>query len=204
MSICHLRLLLVTICPVTAVAAASGPARGQAESASLAARTAIDSSRLGAVPLAAQSGWMTPAPVPRVAAPRQNRSTATSFLMELAGGTAGSLAGFGLGVLITNPEDCGSDDLLCYLEDVGIALAISGGTAGLGAVLAGRMADTHPSVPGAFVGSVAGIAAGLGVVHLISEEFDISRERAALWLGYTVTQGTVTALGSRVFAALRD
>jgi hypothetical protein len=200
MSFCRLSLLLVTIGPVIAMAAAPGPALGQAESATTAAGAAIASCRPGA----AQFDPIAAAPGARVAAARQNPTAAAAFLIELAGGAVGSLAGFGLGVLITDPEDCSSDDLLCYLEDVGIALAISGGTAGLGAVLAGRVADTHPSVPGAFVGSVVGIAAGLGVVHLISEEFDLSRDRAALWLGYTVTQGVVTALGSRLFAALRD
>jgi hypothetical protein len=204
MSFCRFSLLLVTTSPVIAIAAAPGPARGQAESATTAAGAAIACCRPGAAQPAAQFDPTAAAPGLRVAAARQNPTAAVAFLIELAGGAVGSLGGFGLGVLITDPEDCSSDDLLCYLEDVGIALAISGGTAALGAVLAGRVADTHPSVPGAFVGSVVGIAAGLGVVHLISEEFDLSRDRAALWLGYTVTQGVVTALGSRLFAALRD
>jgi hypothetical protein len=66
------------------------------------------------------------------------------------------------------------------------------------------MADTRPSTPGAIAGSLAGIAAGIGVVHLFSEELDLTRSDAALFVTYSLTQGIVTALGSRIGAWLRD
>jgi len=132
------------------------------------------------------------------------RAGASAFAIESAGGILGSAAGFGLGVLLTNPENCASDDLSCTLEKVAAALAISAVGSGLGTTLLGRQANTRPSAVGAFLGAVVGIVAGVGVVHLVSEELDLSRENAVQWIGYTVTQGVVTALGSRLFAALRD
>ena len=135
---------------------------------------------------------------------RPARAGGAAFAIEAAGGTVGSVAGFGLGVLITNPENCSSDDLACTLEKVGAALAISAGGAALGTIWVGRAANTRPSALGAFVGGALGIVAGVGVVHLISEELDLSRENVVLWVGYTVTQGLVTALGSRLVRALRD
>jgi len=127
-----------------------------------------------------------------------------AFGIEAAGGVLGSAAGLGLGFLITNPGDCPSDDLGCTLQKVGAALAISAGGSGLGTVVLGRASHTQPSALGAFVGAAVGIAAGVGVVHLISEELDLSREDAVLWVGYTLTQGVVSALGSRLVRALRS
>jgi hypothetical protein len=132
------------------------------------------------------------------------RGGPSAFAIEAAGGALGSAAGFGLGVLVTNPENCPSEDLRCTLEKVGAALAISAGGSALGTMLVGNAANTRPSALGAFVGGALGIVAGVAAVHVISEEMDLSRENVVLWVGYTVTQGLVTALGSRVVRALRD
>jgi len=57
---------------------------------------------------------------------------------------------------------------------------------------------------GATVGSLAGVAAGLGVVHLITEEASIRLGRVGGVLAFSGTHGPVTALGSRIGAAIRD
>jgi hypothetical protein len=85
----------------------------------------------------------------------------------------GSAAGIGLALAVARPDECGSDDLSCTLEKIGIALVVSAGGAAVGDVLTGRMAETRPSTAGAVVGSLAGIVAGVGVVHLLSEELDV-------------------------------
>jgi hypothetical protein len=136
-------------------------------------------------------------------APRR-ASGAGAFLIEAAGGTVGSATGFGLGVLIADVGGCGSDDIGCWLSRLGIALGISGATSAVGALLTGHMGDTQPSTAGAIVGGIAGIPAGVGVVHLISEELDLTRDDAVTWVSYVFTQGIVTALGSRIGAALRN
>jgi hypothetical protein len=116
----------------------------------------------------------------------------------------GSAAGIGLALAVARPDECGSDDLSCTLEKIGIALVVSAGGAAVGDVLTGRMAETRPSTAGAVVGSLAGIVAGVGVVHLLSEELDVTRNDAALFVSYSLTQGIITAIGSRIGAWLRD
>jgi hypothetical protein len=130
-------------------------------------------------------------------------SGAGAFAIEALGGTLGSAAGFGLGVLITRPDRC-HDDLGCTLEKVGIALGLSGAGAGFGSLLSGELGATEPSAWGGFIGGIVAIPAGIGVVHLMSEELNLSRDDFVLTASYTLTQGLVTAIGSRIGAALRN
>ncbi|MGH7502188.1 MAG: hypothetical protein ACREL7_10570 [Longimicrobiales bacterium] len=132
------------------------------------------------------------------------RAPVSAFLIETVGGTVGSAAGFGIALALTGPDDCHSDDLACTLRRLGISLLASAGGAATGDVLAGNMADTRPSPLGATIGSLAGIAAGVGIVHLFSEELDITRSDAALFVSYSLSQGILTALGSRLAAWIRD
>jgi len=127
-----------------------------------------------------------------------------AFLIETIGGTAGSGAGFGLGVLLATIDDCSGDDLSCTLEQAGIALGLSAVGASAGAWLAGEIGHTQPSGWGAILGGLVGVPAGIGVVHLISEDLDWVRSNGVQAAAYALTQGIVTALLSRLGAALRD
>lgn len=136
-------------------------------------------------------------------AQKSDRAGSQAFLIETVGATVGSAAGFGIAVALASPDDCG-EDLGCTLRKLGLALLVSAGGAATGDLVVGSMVGTRPSAPGAVVGSLAGIAAGVGVVHLLSEELDLTRSDAALFISYSLTQGIVTALGSRIGAWLRD
>jgi hypothetical protein len=66
------------------------------------------------------------------------------------------------------------------------------------------MGDTEPSGLGAAIGALLGVPAGIGVVHLLSEDTEWVRNDAALFASYALTQGIVSAIGSRIVASLRD
>jgi hypothetical protein len=132
------------------------------------------------------------------------RSWGAKLAIEALGGTVGSLAGFGAGVLVAGLDECDNESLLCILEDVAIAVGGSTVGSGFGAWGAGRLGSTQPSGLGAALGSLAGAAAGLGLVHLLSEDLDLNPGDGALLLSYAVTQGVLAALGSRLIAAIRD
>ena len=140
---------------------------------------------------------------PAAARQAAERTGAGALVAEAAGATLGSAAGFGLAVLINNPNECNNEDLACILEKVGVALVFSAAGAAAGDVIAGRLAETRPSTIGASIGSLAGLAAGFGVVHLISEELDLSSNDAVLFVSYSLVHGMVTALGSRIGALIR-
>jgi hypothetical protein len=131
-----------------------------------------------------------------------SRTPAEAFAIEAAGGVVGSLVGFGL-VYLVDDDDCSVEDLGCHLENafLGIALATVGAAAGT--YLAGRAADSRPSLPGAALGAIAGAAAGIGTWHFFTEELDLVNNTEAAVVVYALTQGIVTALGSRLARALQ-
>lgn len=137
-------------------------------------------------------------------AQRATPSGVSAFAIEAAGGTVGSIVGVTLGIAIARIDDCDSDDLACLLS--GLSVGGVGGVVGatLGTVLVGRRFNTRPSTAGAIVGSLVGAAAGIGVVHLLTEEANMRLERVGSLLVFSVTQGLVTALGSRIGASIRD
>jgi hypothetical protein len=144
--------------------------------------------------------------IPSVAshAQREPRRGTGAFAIEAVGGTAGSLAGVGLGLAISRANDeCGSEDLACQLRQAATTGTVSVIGATAGAFLAGRTATTEPSVAGSLLGAVAGAAAGVGVIHLLTEETKLARNNGTLVVAYSVTQGVVSALGSRIVAAVR-
>lgn len=132
------------------------------------------------------------------------RSDAAAWGIETVGGALGSAAGFGLGILIVaqDDEDCG-DDIGCIFSDVALVLATASAGSTLGAWGLGEAADTDPSLLGAAVGSVAGAAAGLAMLKVVEEIDPMWDEGAPAVLTFTLSQGAVTALGSRIGAALR-
>ena len=137
-------------------------------------------------------------------AQRETRLGVSAFAIEAAGGTVGSLAGVAVGLAAARIDSCDSEDLACILS--GLSVGGLGGVVGatLGTVVAGRRFDTRPSTAGAIVGSLVGVAAGLGVVHLITEEASTRLGRVGGVLVFSTTQGLVTALGSRIGASIRD
>jgi len=124
------------------------------------------------------------------------RSGSSAFLIEAAGGIAGSLAGFAL--VYSTADDCESEDLTCNLGKAAGAIATSTAAAAAGVFLAGRLGKTEPSGAGAALGAVAGAAAGLGMAHLMTEELNLINSDAGAIITLCVTQGLVSALGSRI------
>ena len=137
-------------------------------------------------------------------APTSTRSTGQRFMIEWGGGAVGSAVGGGIGLLIVSESDCPSEELACSFEKAGIALAASALGSGTGAWLAGRIGDTEPSGLGAAIGALLGVPAGIGVVHLLSEDTEWVRSDALLFVSYALTQGIVSAIGSRIVASLRN
>ena len=146
-------------------------------------------------------GWL---PAATAHAQRTSRSGVSAFAIEAAGGTVGSLAGVTLGLAVARIDSCDSEDLACILS--GLSVGGVGGVVGatLGTVVAGRTFDTRPSTAGAIIGSLVGVAAGVGAVHLITEEASTRLGRVGGVLVFSTTQGLVTALGSRIGASIRD
>jgi hypothetical protein len=128
------------------------------------------------------------------------RSGGSAFLIEAAGGIAGSLAGFAL--VYSTADDCDSEDLACNLGNAAGAIATSTAAAAAGVYLAGRFAKTDPSGAGAAIGAVVGAAAGLGMSHLVTEELNLVDSDAGAIITFSITQGLVSALGSRIAKAL--
>ena len=134
------------------------------------------------------------------AAQQTHTGGATAVLIEAAGGTAGSLAGFAL--VYSTSGRCDVEDLACNLQHAGAAVLVATAGAAAGAYLAGRLARTQPSMVGAALGAVVGAAGGIGVAHLLTEELNLVNSDTGAIIGYAVAQGTLTALGSRVARAL--
>ena len=126
-----------------------------------------------------------------------------AFTVEAAGGVIGSAAGAALGLAVSRVDDCGVDDLACTIQGLGAAGigSVIGATAGT--IIAGKAIRSRPSGVGSFVGSVAGAVAGVALIHGITEEANLKLEQPMTIVVYSVTQGIVTALGSRLVASLR-
>jgi uncharacterized membrane protein YfcA len=136
---------------------------------------------------------------------REVRRGGAAFAIEAMGGVGGSLAGVGAGLLISGAatNECDVEDLVCGLKQAATTGVVSVVGATAGTYIAGRAANTEPSFVGSLLGAIAGAAAGVGVMHLLNEETKIARNNATLAVAYSVTQGVVAALGSRLIAAVR-
>jgi hypothetical protein len=132
----------------------------------------------------------------------QERGLAAAFAIESIGGAAGSAAGLGIGLLVAWPGACPTDAIDCILERLGVAVLVSVAGAPLGAWGAGRIAHSEPSLAGAVIGSLAGVAAGLGALKLIDEASAGGAEGAPAVIAFSVTHGVVTAIGSRIARAI--
>jgi len=139
-------------------------------------------------------------PAPHQAIPQTPATGGRAFLIESAGGTAGSALGFGLIYLLG--RDCDVEDLGCNLQNAFGAVAVGTAASAAGAYLAGRLGNTRPSGWGATVGSIAGAGGAIGLWHLLTEELDVVNDQGAVVVTYALTQGLMTALGSRIGRAI--
>ncbi len=140
---------------------------------------------------------------PAVTGAQTSPASSRAFVVEAAGGILGSAAGAVAGLVISKVEDCGVDDLACTIKGLGVAGvgSVIGATAGT--VIAGRSINSRPSVPGALIGSLLGAVAGVAVVHGLTEEVNLHLDKPMTIAVYAISQGLVSAIGSRVVASLR-
>ncbi len=128
---------------------------------------------------------------------------ARAFAAEALGGTLGSAIGIGIGLAVARPDDCPSeDDVVCTLRRLGVTGVIGVLGAMAGTAVGGRLANTDPSLVGAFLGAAAGAAAGIGLEHLITEEMGQPLGNVGVVLLFSVTQGILAAAGSRLVAQM--
>lgn len=138
------------------------------------------------------------------AAQSVEQSDTRKLVIESAGGTLGSLAGTAIGLAAFRVDKCPTDDdVVCVLERLSLTgvTSVVGATAGV--VLIGRSRETDPSMPGALIGSIAGAAAGVGLLTLTERQRTGTGGRVVGVLLYGVTQGLISAAGSRIGDRLR-
>jgi hypothetical protein len=138
----------------------------------------------------------------RVGAQSTTTSSGSAFGMEAGAATIGGAVGAVLGLALVRPDGCG-EDIACGLG----RLATAGGLSVIGTVvglkLGGRVAKTETSAAAGTVGAVVGLAAGIGLHHLITEEQSHKLGRAATIVVLTVPEGLLAALASRALVGLR-
>jgi hypothetical protein len=125
---------------------------------------------------------------------------AKAFVIDAAGGVIG--AGLGYGIVRALHSECTSDgDLVsCTIGPAAGALLASTALSATGTILVGRAAGTNPSAAGAIAGAIVGAVAAVGVDHLVREEFGIRTSRLGTGVTVAVTQGLITAIGSRLLS----
>lgn len=142
------------------------------------------------------------ASAPRDTAAMRGPSGSERFGMELLGGALGSALGLMGALTMQDPNDCG-DDIGCGLGAVSTAALATTVGATLGTMVIGGSANTDPEPVGAALGAVLGVAGGLvALVYVDAEGGSDRRLRGAM--AYVGGQALMTALGSRLGAAIRD
>jgi hypothetical protein len=121
-----------------------------------------------------------------------------AFAIEAAAGSAGSLIGI---AAVGLSHKCGVEDLACLIMKAGA----SGATGALGATLGSYAAAGYTGNPrslgGAALGAVLGTGVGLGVHWLLNRASDRNFDDPyAVVPIFTLSQGIVSALGSRVLS----
>ena len=124
------------------------------------------------------------------------------FITEWAGGSLGSMAGLGLGLAISRPDRCDGDDIECVFDRLGIVWLVTSLGAGAGVQIGGRLGDTNPSLTGALIGGVLGAAVGAVALAMLDEASRGTTDGVLGVATFSVTQGLVSALGSRIGRAI--
>jgi hypothetical protein len=147
----------------------------------------------------ATSAGAQAARTPLDAAPRV-RSAAGALAVEWVGATGGSLVSAIAAYQVTNATRgaCDGEDVECIIGRLGVIGAVSVFGAAGGGYAAGRAADTRPSWWGGLIGAFVGVGAGVAAVKGLDELG--ARGRWTQGLGYCVSQGLLTAVGSRLLA----
>lgn len=151
---------------------------------------------LAPVPVTDDLRALVPLPVtdPPAFARTGPNSGPEAFAIEAAGGILGAAVGYSVG--LGGSDDCG-ENLSCALGNAATALVLGTVGAAGGAYGAGRIFGTEPNGWGAIVGSVVGAAAVVGLDHI---EIFPHTDRARI-IFFSLTHGTITAVGSRLGAA---
>jgi hypothetical protein len=97
---------------------------------------------------------------------------------------------------------CEVEDLGCLIRLLGTSGVTSTIGAAAGTYYFGRQAGTRPSGVGAIVGAVVGAGVGAFALDRLDDAGRNPSDLAMIAV-YTVTQGTLTAIGSRLFARRR-
>lgn len=130
------------------------------------------------------------AAVSAVPASAQTNRSAGPVFAEFAGSTLGSALGALGGASLAEISDgeCIPEQVICELERLAVGIVL-GSTVGaiVGGQIGARLAGDAPSLPGQILGSLAGVAAAVGVVYLMS---DVSAEGAVI--AFPVTHGAIT------------
>ena len=134
-------------------------------------------------------------PTPKSAAPDSTTSSGEAFVVEAAGGMLGSAVGIGVVALSTS---CGGDDLGCGILKVGSAGIVGAIGATIGTTLAARHTGSRRSVLGAALGAVVGTGAGVTVHYFLTRAGGSSVGDKAAIAAVIVSQGLVSAAGSRL------
>ena len=134
-------------------------------------------------------------PVTNAAASSAAANSSGAFALEALGGTAGSLVGMGI---VSVASNCDVEDLACTLLTVGAGGALSAVGATVGTTLVARQTGSHRSVPGAFLGSVAGTGVGMGVHYLLNRGSDRNLGDKVVVPIFAIAQGVFAAWGSRL------
>lgn len=114
---------------------------------------------------------------------------------QILGGSLGSAAGF-LGGIYAGAALSGDGG---DIYDLAVGAVVGSGVgAATGAWLLTRLGDEEEvsaSFPAAFLGGVVGTVVAIGVAQYLDDELR-GDPSGAIWLGFTVTQGTITGLGA--------
>ncbi|HEY0673492.1 MAG TPA: hypothetical protein VGD27_14535 [Longimicrobiales bacterium] len=134
-------------------------------------------------------------------AEESERSPVVAFVVEAAGASVGSFIGFSIMAELLR-KNCDFEDVVCEVASAAASAGVATAGSVGGVYLAGRVAHTNPSMLGATIGAVLGAGAGVGMWHFVREEVEIGMSDSGAIALYAVTQGIVTALGSRIARAL--
>jgi hypothetical protein len=125
-----------------------------------------------------------------------------SFSIELAAAATGSALGYGTVAAFVDACSRDGDLVSCTDGPRTAPLATATALSVLTTRVVGQRLHTSPSTGGAIVGSLLGAVAAVGVEHLLREQGSVRMNEAGVTVTVAVTQGLLTAVGSRIGDAL--
>lgn len=126
-----------------------------------------------------------------------------AFAIEFAGAAMASGVGYGI-ISQAHPACRETADVVSCSRSARYVWMLGAATAApVGAVMAGRLYHTEPSVAGAMVGSVTGVLLAAGIDRAARRQANRRLDRVELGVLLMLTQGALTSAGSRLFALRR-